>query len=52
LSVTEDDIRREFRRYGRILDVTIKSYYAFLHFEQEDSAIEAVKECDRVNVFG
>ena len=52
MSVNEDDIRREFRRYGRIIDVTLKSYYAFIHFESVSAAEEAVADCHRVNVFG
>ena len=52
LNVSDDDIRREFRKYGRIVDITLKSNYAFVHFDTADEAENALEDCHRANVFG
>ena len=40
----EEDLRLGFSKFGRINSVSLKQGYAFIDFENHDSAVAAVKE--------
>jgi RNA recognition motif-containing protein len=42
----EEDLKQEFSKFGRIKNVTLKLSYAFIDFDDHESAVAAVKEMD------
>jgi len=44
--VRSRDIEDFFRGYGKILDVSIKTKFAFIEFEDERDAEDAVRDLD------
>ena len=40
----ESDLEREFSKFGKIRSVTLKLHYAFVVYEDHESAVEAIKE--------
>lgn len=46
--VREDDLRDEFRRYGRIRDIDFRRHrgFAFIEYSSSSDARSAVKEMD------
>jgi arginine/serine-rich splicing factor 4/5/6 len=45
-SVREKDIDYEFRRYGNIKNILLKRGFAFVEYEDQKDAEEAIKEMD------
>ena len=43
LTVTEDSLRELFERFGKVDRVKKIKDYAFVHFEDRDQAVEAMK---------
>jgi RNA recognition motif-containing protein len=43
----EDDLRTAFSQFGKIKDMIVKHSYAFIDFEDHQSAMNAIKEMDR-----
>merc|ERR1711936_130255 len=50
--VRRDDLKDVFRDCGRVLDVDIKTGYAFVEFEERRDAEDAVKELNGIKVEG
>lgn len=40
----EDDLREKFQKYGRIKNIVLKTTYAFIDYDDHESAEQAVKE--------
>jgi len=48
----ERDIREEFERHGRLQDILMKSNYAFVEFEKNADAMDALKNLNGVEIHG
>ncbi len=46
-STRESDLREGFSKFGRLREVALKNLYAFIDFEEHESAVRAIKEMDR-----
>ena len=51
-SVVPEDLRYEFRSFGRIRDFSWKGRYAFIEYEEATAAAKAVKEMNDVRIGG
>jgi arginine/serine-rich splicing factor 7 len=40
----EEDLKDGFSKFGRIKQIVLKAAYAFIDFEDHESAVQAVKE--------
>jgi len=43
----QSDIEQAFSAFGHIRNVTIKSHYAFVDFEEHQAAVEAIEKMNR-----
>ncbi len=43
----ESDLRDAFEKFGRLREVALKHTFAFVDFEDHDSAVKAIAEMDR-----
>lgn len=46
-STREGDLREAFSKYGRIREIDLKHSYAFIDYEEHESAVRALREMDR-----
>jgi transcription initiation factor TFIID subunit 15 len=46
-STRESDLREAFEKYGKLREVALKHTFAFVDFEEHDSAVKAIQEMDR-----
>lgn len=44
----EDDLKESFSKFGKIKQVVLKAAYAFIDYEDHESAVAAVKEMNGV----
>ena len=44
--VTPEDLRDEFREFGRIKDLSFKGRYAFIEYEERTAAEKAIEAMD------
>merc|ERR1719265_2058943 len=50
--IRESELRREFDRYGAIVNMSIKPKFAFIEFEDHVAARDAIDDLHRQHVFG
>jgi arginine/serine-rich splicing factor 7 len=43
----ESDLKDAFQKYGKLREVALKHTFAFLDFEEHESAVKAIAEMDR-----
>lgn len=39
----EEDLKTEFLKYGKIKELCLKAAYAFIDYEEHDSAVKAIE---------
>lgn len=44
----EDDLERAFVKYGKIKELALKHTFAFIDYEEHDSAVRAIRDMNRV----
>ena len=42
----EEDLREAFSKFGKLKEVSLKFNYAFIEYEDHESAVAAIKEMD------
>ncbi len=50
--VTENDINKEFKIYGKIKNINLKRGYAFVEYYNKNDAKEAIRKLDNQKLFG
>ena len=50
--MNEDDIRKNFEEFGKILEINVKDGYGFLTYDNEKSAKRAIDKLHRSHIFG
>ena len=50
--VTPEDLREEFREFGRITTLSFKGRYAFIEYEEVSQAEKAVDQMDNQKILG
>ena len=50
--VKEDDLRKNFKDFGKIQNIKLKGDYAFITYDNEKDADNSVKEMDSTRICG